>query len=122
MRTENVVIKGRDVIFHIGKKQSDNFKVIDMGKTSDVWFHAKHVPSCHVVCVLPEDEYENEYEDRDKKFLKRVLKKGIQLCKQHTNKIKGLQNVEFVYTEIKNITKTETDGCVITEKTKTLVC
>ena len=57
MKTENVYIQAldREIVFYIGKNQDDNFNVIDMGNENDLWFHAKDIPSCHVVCKIPDD-------------------------------------------------------------------
>jgi len=117
MKTENIYIQGlkREIVFHIGKSQKENFEVIDMGEPHDLWFHAKDKSSCHVVCVIPEDII-------DKKDLKYIIKMGAQICKNNTNKLKSLQHIEFVYTEIKNIEKTNIQGCVSTTNTKTIVC
>jgi predicted ribosome quality control (RQC) complex YloA/Tae2 family protein len=116
MKTESILIQSikREVIFHIGKKQSENFEVIDAGKEDDLWFHAKNESSCHVVCELPEDI--------DKKELKYIIKVGALLCKNNTNKLKSFKNVEIIYTQIKNITKTNVQGCVLTNNTKTVIC
>lgn len=116
MKTENILIQAikREVIFYIGKKQSENFEVIDAGKEDDLWFHAKNESSCHVVCELPEDI--------NKKELKYIITAGALLCKNNTNKLKILQNVEIIYTQIKNITKTNVEGCVLTNNTKTVIC
>lgn len=116
MKTENIFIDAlkREIVFYIGKNQSENFEVIDKGESDDLWFHAKNESSCHVVCELPEDI--------EKKELKYILKIGALLCKNNTNKLKSLKNVEIIYTQIKNITKTEVAGCVITSNTKTIVC
>jgi predicted ribosome quality control (RQC) complex YloA/Tae2 family protein len=116
MKTERILIQAikREVIFHIGKKQSENFEVIDAGKEDDLWFHAKNESSCHVVCELPEDI--------NKKELKYIITAGALLCKNNTNKLKILQNVEIIYTQIKNITKTNVEGCVLTNNTKTVIC
>jgi predicted ribosome quality control (RQC) complex YloA/Tae2 family protein len=56
MRTQIVFIKNinREITFHIGKNQYENFDVIDQGNPSDIWFHAKNRPSCHVVCQVPQ--------------------------------------------------------------------
>ena len=116
MKTENIFIHAlkREVIFYIGKKQSENFEVIDAGKEEDLWFHAKNESSCHVVCELPEDI--------NKKELKYIITAGALLCKNNTNKLKILHNVEIIYTQIKNITKTNVEGCVLTNNTKTVIC
>ena len=116
MRSENVFIQGlkREIVFHIGKNKEENFEVIDNGKQDDIWFHAKDISSCHVVCELPENV--------DKKDLRYIIKAGALLCKNNTNKLRTLKNVEIIYTQIKNITKTKVPGCVSTENTKTIIC
>lgn len=116
MKTETIFVQGlkREILFHIGKNKGENFEVIDNGKSNDIWFHAKNISSCHVVCEVPEDI--------DKKKLRYIVKVGALLCKNNTNKLKSQKNVEVIYTEIKNITKTTIPGCVTTENTKTIVC
>ena len=116
MKTETIFIQSikKDVTFHIGKSQEENFAVIDKGSADDLWFHAKNVSSCHVVCELPDDI--------DKKEMRYILTVGALLCKNNTNKLKSLKNVEIIYTQIKNVTKTEIVGCVLTENTKIIVC
>jgi hypothetical protein len=116
MKTENIFVHPlkREILFYIGKKQSENFEVIDNGKSDDLWFHAKNDSSCHVVCEIPEDI--------NKKDLKYLIKIGANLCKNNTSKLKSIKEVEIIYTQIKNLTKTEVDGCVITKNTKTIVC
>ena len=116
MKTENIYIQPlkREITFHIGKKQSENFEVIDKVKSDDLWFHANHESSCHVVCEIPEEITKNE--------LRYIIKVGALLCKNNTNKLKSLKNVEIIYTFIKNITKTNIEGCVITKNTKIINC
>ena len=116
MKTENVFIQAlkREILFYIGKNQNENFEVIDMGSEDDLWFHAKDESSCHVVCEIPDDI--------DKKELRYIIKTGALLCKNNTNKLKSLSNIAINYTQIKNITKTNVAGCVITQNTKTIVC
>jgi predicted ribosome quality control (RQC) complex YloA/Tae2 family protein len=115
MKTETIFIQSikKDVTFHIGKSQEENFTVIDKGAADDLWFHAKNVSSCHVVCELPDDI--------DKKEMRYILTVGALLCKNNTNKLKSLKNVEITYTQIKNITKTNVPGCVETQNTKKIV-
>ena len=116
MKTETIFIQAldREILFYIGKNQKENFAVIDMGSEQDLWFHAKDESSCHVVCDLPDDI--------NKKELQSIIKTGALLCKINTNKLKSLSNVAITYTQIKNITKTKTPGCVLTQNTKTIVC
>jgi predicted ribosome quality control (RQC) complex YloA/Tae2 family protein len=116
MKIENILIKPlkREITFYIGKNQNDNFEVIDKGKSDDLWFHAKDISSCHVVCDVPNDI--------DKKDLRYIITIGAVLCKSNTNKLKSLKKVNIVYTQIKNVTKTDVDGCVLTQNVKTIVC
>lgn len=111
MKTKNLFIQGlnREITFHIGQSKEDNFKIIDMGKQDDLWFHANNESSCHVVAILPEDI--------SKKDLKYIIKIGALLCKTNTNKLKLLSDIEIIYTQIKNVNKTSVPGCVkITDK------
>ena len=116
MITEIVFIKTlmREVTFYIGKTQEENFDVIDKGTINDLWFHAADMSSCHVVCCIPNDI--------DKKDLRYIIKVGAMLCKNNTNKIKSIKNVNIVYTKINNIIKTDIPGCVITKNTKLIKC
>ena len=117
MKIEKVLIQGLDkeITFIIGKNKSENFEAIDMGGENDLWFHANDISSCHVVCLLSDP-------DIDKKDLRYIIKTGALLCKNNTNKLKSMKNVEIIYTQIKNITKTDVEGCVLTQNTKSIVC
>ena len=117
MKTEKILIQGlgKEITFIIGKNKGENFNVIDMGSENDLWFHADDISSCHVVCLLADTEI-------DKKDLRYVIKTGALLCKNNTNKLKSMKNVEIIYTQIKNITKTDIEGCVLTQNTKSITC
>jgi predicted ribosome quality control (RQC) complex YloA/Tae2 family protein len=116
MKTENIFINGlkREIIFYIGKNQSENFEVIDKGTNDDLWFHAADISSCHVVCQVPLDI--------DKKGLRYIITTGALLCKNNTNKLKTIKNVNILYTKIRNIVKTDVPGCVVTKDTKVITC
>jgi predicted ribosome quality control (RQC) complex YloA/Tae2 family protein len=103
----------RNISFIIGQCQSDNFAVIDAAAPDDLWFHAGgNEPSCHVIAQIPGDI--------DKKDLRYIVKAGAVLCRQYTNRLKSAQNVEFIYTQTQNITKTNIPGRVIAEKVKSI--
>lgn len=101
-----------DVVYYIGTSAQDNFDVIDKGRPDDIWFHAKDVSSCHVVAQVPDFI--------EKQGLRTIIKRGARLCKEHTAKLKNHDNTEIIYTRVKNVTKTETIGCVTTKHTKTI--
>lgn len=117
MKTEIIYFQNLDqeITFYIGKNKNENFGVIDKGNPDDLWFHAKDESSCHVVAVIPEDE------DFTSKELQSIIKRGAMLCKENTSKISGLSNVEFIYTKVKNVTKTNIAGCVTTTNTKKII-
>jgi len=106
MKTIEVFFKGlnREITFHIGQNQNENFDVIDTGKSNDLWFHSNKMSSCHVVAILPEC--------LEKKDLRQIIKMGALLCKSNTNKLKSIRQVEIIYSLIKNLTKTSVPGCV----------
>lgn len=116
MKVEEIYIRSllSDVKFYIGENRHDNFDVIDMGMPNDLWFHAKNISSCHVVAELPDDNLK-------KKELQEIIQNGCRLCKEHTSKLNGLHNVEFIYTQIKNVTKTKTPGMVTLSESKTMI-
>lgn len=103
-----------DIIFYVGENATDNFKVIDSGNPTDLWFHAKENSSCHVVACIPSKI--------DKRELKTIIKRGALLCKQNTNKLANIREVEIMYTQLQNITKTKTPGLVTVSCSKTVVC
>lgn len=115
MKTEVLFIEGlnKSITFYIGRQQNENFKVIDMGAEDDLWFHASGLPSCHVVAIIPPDI--------DSKDMKYIITAGAVLCKQYTNKIKSLPNVEFVYTKVKNLEKLSVPGSVNVSEGKIII-
>ena len=115
MKTEIIIIQPlkREITFYIGKSKEDNFAVIDAGNENDLWFHASHDSSCHIVCEVPDNI--------DRSDMRYIIKMGAVLCKNNTNKLKSQKNVEIIYTQIKNVTKTAIAGCVQTTNTKTII-
>ena len=107
MKTEILFLQGlnREITFYIGQNSNENFDVIDKGKDDDLWFHANNISSCHVVADIPYDI--------SKKDIKYIIRAGSMLCKNNTNKLKNLRNIEIIYTQIKNIEKTNIPGCVV---------
>jgi predicted ribosome quality control (RQC) complex YloA/Tae2 family protein len=116
MKTETIYVNKikETITFYIGKNAKDNFDVIDMGAPDDIWFHANHESSCHVIAIIPDNI--------DKHGIKSIIKIGAQLCKQHTSKLSSLTNVEIIYTQLKNVTKTNVCGAVSVLNTKTIKC
>ena len=119
MKTESIYFDNikREITYHIGTNSQDNFDVIDVSTPYDLWFHTKDGSSCHVVAKVSEIT-----EKLNKKELLTICKKGAAICKANTNRVKKNQNVEFIYTNINNVIKTSTLGCVTIQNEKTIIC
>ena len=106
MKSETILIQGlnKEMTFWIGTSKEDNDNMIDKASNNDIWFHANNISSCHVVCRIQIAI--------DKKEMKYIIKMGALLCKKHTNKLKGISNLEIIYCQVKNIQKTNIVGCV----------
>lgn len=115
MKTERVFIHGlnRVITFYIGENKHDNFEAIDKGSPDDLWFHVLNTSSCHVIAIVPED-----ISKKDKRY---IIKAGAHLCKKYTTKLSRANDVEIVYTELKNVEKTQNVGCVKIKNGKTII-
>lgn len=100
-----------EVDYVIGKSAAENFEIIDNAEDYHIWFHVKDNPSSHVIAKLEDD--------LKKKELRYIIKQGAILCKQHS-KLTNQKNVDIIYTQIKNITKTDIPGSVYTQNEKTI--
>lgn len=120
MKTENLFFENiqKSFTFWISENEEEPFKMLDLAKPKDIWFHAEKESSCHVIVSL--DEYDEI--DLSKKEIKTIVKRGAFLCKKNTNKLRHLpaKTISFLYCKIGNIRRTEKAGCVITEHTKTI--
>ena len=98
-----------EVEYVIGKNAAENFELIDDAEDYHIWFHVKDHSSSHVIAKLEHD--------LKKKDLRYIIKQGAILCKQHS-KLASKKNVDIIYTQIKNITKTDIPGSVCTQNEK----
>jgi predicted ribosome quality control (RQC) complex YloA/Tae2 family protein len=115
MKTELYFLQSlnREITFYIGQNKNEIFDVIDKGSPDDIWFHANEISSCHVIAIVP-----NEL---PKKEMKSIIKAGALLCKKYTNKLKNTKQTEIIYTQIKNIEKTQHIGCVNVKNQKMII-
>jgi predicted ribosome quality control (RQC) complex YloA/Tae2 family protein len=114
MKTQEIFIPSLNEIitYFIGSNAEDNWKIIDKSKLDDIWFHLSDYPSCHVIANLSK-----KYNKKDQKY---IIKQGAILCKQNS-KFKSEKNIKIVYTNIKNIKKTDIVGSVNILKSSTLL-
>lgn len=99
----------------VGQNAQDNFDIIDSADPDDYWFHVQNEPSCHVICDLSKLSI-----PLDKKQLRYVLKQGSIICKQYS-KHKSMPETTIVYTQIKNVAKTNIIGQVSVANSKVII-
>lgn len=102
MKEDIFQYKTIDYIIQIGQNKQDNFDIIDMAVTTDIWFHVEGIPSGHVILKT------------NKKFRDiphQVIKRCAYLCKINS-KAKTLPKCDINYTTIDNVIKTNIIGQV----------
>jgi predicted ribosome quality control (RQC) complex YloA/Tae2 family protein len=92
-----------EYVFLVGENKYDNFNLIDISETTDIWFHVEKEPSCHVIL-----KNSNKLND----IPRQVITRGAYLCKIHS-KSRTKKTETIMYTPLKNVTKTDTIGQVI---------
>lgn len=111
MKSLEIKIQGLDVPVQckIGQNAHENQTLVTSGDPSDLWFHVDGISSAHVVVSLPRGI--------DRKQRGKIIVQGALLCKQHTAKMKSVQNVPIVYTTLEHVTPTNIPGSVVTSNT-----
>lgn len=99
-----------ELIIHVGENAKENYRLIDISNKNDLWFHLKDVPSPHVVIHC------HKYKLLDIETIRYVG----ELCKENS-KYSDNDSIEVIYTEIKNIKKTENIGTVITKNERYII-
>jgi predicted ribosome quality control (RQC) complex YloA/Tae2 family protein len=111
VKNENFEYNDQIFQINIGQTAEENWKLIDNANQNDLWFHIKNNPSCHVIINT----------NGLNKVDRRVIVKGACVCKENSSKFKSLKKIEIIYTQIKNIKKTNKVGSVITSNTKSII-
>lgn len=97
--------------YYIGCNTRENSYILDMANIHDLWFHAEHGTSCHVLACIPRGGIKFTKKQRI-----RIIKMGCILCKVNTITLKNQSNVKINYTEVKNVEKSEQDGVLYTKQ------
>lgn len=115
MKTELVTFPAltNTVTFYIGRSQSENHAVIDLGRPKDLWFHLADQSSAHVVAVLPDGI--------NRKLRSQIIRRGAVLCKQYTAKAASLSNVPVTYATLEHVRKTEIPGEVTVRRSGQII-
>ena len=104
----------KEVIFSIGKNAKNNFDIIDNSEDEDIWFHLNERPSRHVVAHI------SKLGKLNKKQMHQVVKQGSLLCRRLSTRKRrhSSKREEVIYTQIKNVVKTNILGTVTTKTYK----
>ena len=110
MKQESIEINNITVNFNIGGNAHENYELLDNSKPNDLWFHLDEYPSCYVITEINNLNY-------SKKDKQKIIKFGSVLCKKYS-KYASIKNIKIIYTEVKNLEKTNIIGLVIAKNTK----
>ena len=94
----------------IGQNALENDNIIGLAKETDIWFHLKALPSCHLI-ISNSKEYPITGD---------MITFCAKLVKANT-KYRNYAKLKVIYTEIKNVKKTDVAGKVIVKKEKNIV-
>lgn len=109
MKSEVFTYNNVEYVIYIGKNKSENWALIDAAEQTDIWFHVKDVPSCHVIlkCSVKLREVPRQ-----------VLSRCGVLCKQNSSKCS--EKSKIIYASVNNVKKGVHEGSVIVESEKVL--
>lgn len=110
METHEYIEGDRTYTIWCGKSQIGNDKLLDNCGPQDVWFHVEGRPSAHVILL-------NENNENLNKISKKVIKRCACICKAS---IKESKKCVIIYTQRKNVEKTNVLASVIPTNTKSI--
>ena len=117
MKTEIFTYNNVEYLIYIGKNKSENWALIDAAVESDIWFHVKDVPSCHVILKCS---------GKLKDVPRAVLSHCGVLCRRNSSNIQkssknSNEKVEIIYAAIKSVKKGQHEGSVVVTSGKVMV-
>ena len=97
---KSIIIQG--INCRIGTNASENWKLFDESKQTDIIFHLSSFPSCYVIL----DNKDYSFPEHD------IISQAALQCKLNT-KYKNLKNIKVDYTLCSNIEKGDVVGEII---------
>jgi predicted ribosome quality control (RQC) complex YloA/Tae2 family protein len=100
--------------YYVGENAKDNWNLLQTVKKLPnglnwIWFHLDNFSSAYVIlCSTMKDAPKN------------AVTRGAELCKEY-GKYKNIARVSVIYTEVKNVKRTEKVGQVTTSKTQKII-
>jgi len=91
--------------FRIGKSAMENSMLVMQSSENDVWFHINGLPSAHLVYFNPKCESLEKLRSQNTIYIM-----ALELKKK--SKYSKLNNIEVIYSFVKNVTPTTKPGLV----------
>lgn len=107
MIVKNIFIENKSYEIMIGQNAKENDILIKQSHPMDLWFHLSNVPSAHLVLKSGGDRVPRRYINEISGML-------------FENNKKYTRNTNVIYTEIKNVKRTDVPGRVITKNVETI--
>jgi predicted ribosome quality control (RQC) complex YloA/Tae2 family protein len=107
MLVKNIYIEEKCYEIVMGENARENDMIIKNGHPMDLWFHLSNVPSAHLVIKNRGDKIPRRYINEISSML-------------FENNKKYMKNTNVIYTEIRNVKRTDVPGRVITKKVETI--
>jgi predicted ribosome quality control (RQC) complex YloA/Tae2 family protein len=107
MIIKNIYIEEKLYEIVIGGNAKENDQIIKESHPMDLWFHLSNVPSAHLVLKSKGDKIPRRYINEISGML-------------FENNKKYMTNTNVIYTEIRNVKRTDVPGRVITKKVATV--
>jgi predicted ribosome quality control (RQC) complex YloA/Tae2 family protein len=104
-KKDTIEIEDKLYDIYIGKNAKGNEEIIKISHPESLWFHINNISSAHVIL-------ESKGDDIHKRFLIQIAKILLETKNNCPN------NVNVVYTQVKNVKLTKQLGTVIPSKTK----
>ena len=111
MQTQEMEYNGDTYEIHCGRNAKGNDELLTSSSAHDVWFHVEGMSSAHVILV-------NKRNETLRKIPKQVIKRAACICK---SSIKASGKVTIIYTQCKNVEKTDVIGMVIPHNVKSII-
>ena len=110
MQTQEMEYHGETYEIHCGRNAQGNNELLTQAAPDDVWFHIDGMSSAHVILV-------NKGSVSLRKIPKQVIKRAACICKAS---VKASGTVTIIYTQCKNVEKTDIIGMVIPHNVKNI--
>ena len=93
------LVEENQILIKVGENSKENWDLLKESSQNYLWLHLKNLSSPYVIIF-------------DNNPSKNILNYAASLCKNHS-KYHNLKKVKVIYTQVKNLKKTDKEGSVI---------